>query len=54
MEEVLRETKSRVRIGEEIGEFLDGKGFEAMLFNVLLADLVKIGRVKGGSKIRLG
>ncbi|XP_071572942.1 uncharacterized protein [Temnothorax nylanderi] len=60
-EEILRETKSRVRVGNEIGEeFWTGRGvrqgcpLSPLLFNIMLADMEEeMGRVKGGG-IRLG
>ncbi|XP_071568694.1 uncharacterized protein [Temnothorax nylanderi] len=60
-EEILRETKSRVRVGNEIGEeFWTGRGvrqgcpLSPLLFNIMLADMEEeMGRVKWGG-IRLG
>lgn len=59
VEEILRETKSRVRVGGEIGrEFLTAKKvrqgcpLSPLLFNLMLADMEKLGKMKWG-EIRL-
>jgi len=61
VEQVLRETKCRVRVGEGIGEcFWTARGvrqgcpLSPMLFNILLADMEEeMGKVKEGG-VRLG
>jgi len=61
VKEVLRETKSRVRIGEEMGEsFWTGRGLRQgcplspLLLNILMADIEEeLGKIKwGGIKLR--
>lgn len=61
VEEILRETKSRVRVGGQLGGILDGKGCETdnvgslspTLFNLLIADLEEMAKVKWGG-VKLG